>query len=390
MARVRVGFGKASPLAILMGLLALSTPSARAEAPGRSAPPPIPPVLSVTELGSVAQNPVIEGRDGTWSALVGGRSIWTFGDTVLSVPGESGDGWDNNTLSWTTDLSASDGIGLDHDLLDSTGAPAEFIPYLDWERVYDERHDPQHCTADPCGAEFAMWGGPVVNDPVRHRVLYVYDEIWRVAGQFGWRNVGTGIAVGTPDGTITRPIEDPSSPTPTLMWGEHETGFAGGSVVVGSTLYSYGCEPGFFVQHCEVARVPLSQALNKSQWRYYAGAGVWSASEADAVAVFDGGAAGNSVFLDPYLGDYVAIYSGVFSNDVYYRVAYQPWGPWSNQALLFTGRSGWHGTAVYAGMAHPELGEGNGQTEYVTYVHASGLFQSNLPLVQVVFGLPSH
>jgi len=26
----------------------------------------------------------------------------------------------------------------------------------------------------------------------------------------------------------------------------------------------------------------------------------------------------------------------------------------------------------------------------VTYVHATGFFQSNVPLVQVVFGLPSH
>ena len=47
--------------------------------------PPIPPVISVTPMGIVAQNPVIYGRDGAISAEIDGRSVWTFGDTPMSV-----------------------------------------------------------------------------------------------------------------------------------------------------------------------------------------------------------------------------------------------------------------------------------------------------------------
>jgi hypothetical protein len=367
-------------------LSALPVP-ARAIASG-AGPPPIPPVESVTEIGTVGQNPVIGGRDGTFSALVDGRSMWTFGDTVLTVPGENGTYWDDNSLSWTADLEASDGITLEGDRLDGAGAPGEFLPYTTAERRYNAMHDPDHCTAQPCGAEFAMWAGPVVADPARDRVLFFYTEVWRVAGRPGWRTVGTGIAVRTGNGPVVRPVEDPGSPTPTLMWSARETGFAGGSVVVDSTLFSYGCVPGFLVMHCEVARAPLSGVLDKSRWRYYSGGATWSPSQMDAVPVFDGGAAGNSVFSVAYMGGYMAVYSGVLSNDLWYRVASNPWGPWSDQALLFTGRQGWNGAIDYAGQAHPEFAGGDGWTQYVTYVHATGFLRSDIPLVQVKFGLP--
>ena len=112
-------------------------------------PPAIPSVVSVTPLGTIKQNKVIYGRDGTFSALIDGTSVWTFGDTPMSVPGILGNYWDDNSLSGTTNLDASKGINLDHDLLDSTGAPAEYLPYLSWEREYNYEHDKNHCTVKP-------------------------------------------------------------------------------------------------------------------------------------------------------------------------------------------------------------------------------------------------
>jgi Domain of unknown function (DUF4185) len=375
-------------LFLICATFIISTPrAASADPPG---PPPIPPVLSVTDLGVVAQNPVINARDGTFSALIDGRSVWTFGDTALSVPGAKGKYWDDNSLSWTSNLDASHGITLDHDLLDKTGAPAEFLPYTKAERIYNYTHDPDHCSAKPCGAEFALWSAPVVSDPARHRALFFYVEIWRIAGQSSWKYIGEGIAVGTPDGKIVRPIENPGSLTPTLMWGAKEVGFGGGTMVVGSTLYAYGCVAQFLTMHCDVARVPLAEALDRAQWRYYAGNGKWSPNQADAVPVFDGGAAGNSVFFNPYLGEFMAIYSGVYSNDVFYRVSYTPWGPWSDQALLFTGKPGWHNNADYVALAHTEFAQANGQIQYITYAHTIGFLHMDLPLVQVVFGKPTN
>ena len=352
-----------------------------------SAVPPLPTVVSVTSLGAVEQNPVIYGRDGTFSALVDGKSVWTFGDTPMSVPGILGNYWDDNSLSWTDNLDASHGIDLNHDLLDSTGAPAEYLPYLPWESKYNYEHDNNHCTVKPCGAEFAMWDGPVINDTARNRVLFYYYELYRgVPGMQGWDTVGSGIAVYTPETGITRPIENPGSKTPTLMWGPTDQEYNSGALVVGDTLYSYGCKGGFLVDNCMVARVPLADAIDITQWTYYAGNDVWSTNPADAVTIFQGGAAANQVFYNAYLGVYMNIYNPALNNDMYYMVSYTPWGPWTQGAFLFKGEAPSSGSVNYTGQAHTEFAQGNGQTQYVTYAHPDGFLRENLPLTQVVFG----
>ena len=351
--------------------------------------PSVPPVLSVTPLGTVVQNPDVYGRDGTFSALVGGVSLWTFGDTPISVPGKEGDNWDDNSLSWTANLDASQGINLDHDLLDYTGAPEEYLPYLPWERQYNYEHDKNHCTVKPCGAEFAMWDGPVVPDPARQRVLFFYYELWRSPNKSGWTSVGSGIAIGTYDDKITRPIENQGSRTPTLMWGPDEVAYNCGALAVGSMLYAYGCTNGFLVTNVQVARVPLAGALDKSQWTYYAGNGTWSTNPADAAIIFQGGAAANQVFYSPYLGLFMNIYNPALVNDLYYRVSRTPWGPWSDATFLYAGEKPYGNSVDYTGQAHVEFAQGNGQTQYVTYAHPSGFLREDLPLLQVVFGQPA-
>ena len=352
--------------------------------------PPIPPVVSVTSLGPVVQNPDIYGRDGTFSALINGASVWTFGDTPMSLPGVLGNNWDDNSMSWTTNLDASRGIDLNHDLLDSTGAPAEYLPYLPWEAKYNYEHDNNHCTVKPCGAEFAMWDGPVVPDPARNRVLFFYYELWRSPGKSGWTTVGSGIAVGTPGDKITRPIENPNARTPTLMWGPRELAYNAGALAVGDMLYAYGCVGGFLVMNCQVARVPLADALEKTKWTYFAGNGNWSANPADGIVIFQGGAAANQVFYSPYLGMYVNIYNPALDNDMYYRVSWTPEGPWSPATLLFKGEKPYSNNVNYAGQAHVEFAQGNGQTQYVTYAHPTGFLRENLPLMKVVFGKPAN
>jgi uncharacterized protein DUF4185 len=350
-------------------------------------PPAIPTVVSVTPLGAVQQNKVIYGRDGTFSALIEGKSVWTFGDTPMSVPGVLANFWDDNSLSWTADLDASHGIDLNHDLLDSTGAPAEFLPYLSWESKYNYEHDNHHCTEKPCGAEFAMWDGPVINDPARNRVLFYYYELYRgVPGMSGWDTVGAGIAVYTPGKGITRPIENPKSVTPTLMWGQKAQEYNSGALVVDDVLYSYGCASGFLVDNCMVAKVPLADALDITKWTYYAGSDTWSTKPSDAVIIFQGGAAANAVFYNAYLGLYMNIYNPTLNNDMYYMVSSTPWGPWSKPTLLFKGEAPYKGSVNYTGQAHPEFAQGNGQTQYVTYAHPTGFLREDLPLVQVVFG----
>lgn len=351
--------------------------------------PPLPPVLSATDLGLVRQHPSINGRDGAISAVVNGRSVWTFGDTPLNTANADGNYWVDNSLSWTADLDASDGIAFEGNLLDAANTPAEFIPYLPWERTYNDAHDPDHCTDEPCGAEFAFWPGDIVPDPARNRAYVFYYELWRSPTISGWRTVGTSIGVWDGEGPVERPVLKPGSPTPTLMWGKNEVAYTNASVVVDDDLYAYGCRLHFLEHRCRVARVPLADVLDKSAWRYYAGNDVWSTDPSDATNLFVGGAAGTSVFYVPYLDAYMAVYSAIFSDDVVYRVARQPWGPWSEPAHLFTGRPGWNGNFNYTGHAHPEFAEDEGRVQYVTYAHTTGFLRQDLPLVRVVFGEPA-
>jgi hypothetical protein len=354
-----------------------------------AAPPPLPPVQSVTDLGNVQQNPVIHGRDGIMSGLFQGKSVWAFGDTPLSVPGRDGDSWSDNTLSWTSDLDASDGLALTGDHLDSTGAPTEYLPLTRAERRYNRAHDGDNCQTPPCNAEFALWSGTVIPDEARNRLLLPYIEIHRIIGEPGWTNVGGGIAVWTPGQRVVRPITNPGSQTPTLMWPDPEIQFNAGWTEIAETLYAYGCYPGFLVQHCQVARVALADVLDESKWQYFAGSGTWSSDPADAVTVFDGGAAGSTVLYSKYHGLFLAIYNGVFDDDLFYRASRTPWGPWSDQALLFTARPGWNGEISYAGEAHYELAQQDGKVQYVTYAHPIGFLRWDIPLVKVVFGPPA-
>lgn len=377
-------------LGVMLGLALLLGRTRAAAADNITSAPPIPPIEQINDLGAVVQNPVIYGRDGTFSALINGKSVWTFGDTPLAVPGQSGDHWVDNSLSWTTDLDASDGITLDHDLLDRTGAPAEFLPYTREERLYNYVHDADHCRLPPCGAEYALWPGHLLADPDRNRVLVFYGLIHRVAGQSEWTYIGSGIAVKEGNGPLTRPTLSPGSEFPTLLWTDAagESGLDGGYVVEGSMLYTYGCSAGFLIMNCIVGRVPLADALDRTQWRYYAGNDTWSTTQADAAIIFNGGAAGNAVFYVPYLNMYMTIYSGVFSDNLYYRVSWTPWGPWSEETFLFTARPGWEGSVSYAGQAHVEYAAQDGRVQYVTYVRTTGFLQFDIPLVQVTFGDP--
>ncbi len=339
-------------------------------------------------MGLVTQNPLIQGRDGTYSALLNGKSFWLFDDTAMTKSNATGNNFIDNTMSWATNLDASQGITFNGDYLDSRGVPTEFMPYLPWEAQYNAAHSSKNCTATPCGAEFAMWPGPLVPDAARNRALIFYTEIWRVPGQSGWTTIGTGIAIWQ-NGKITRPVVNPGTQYATLSWTGSQTGFAGGWTIIGDTLYAYGCSAGFLVQDCAIGKVALENATVPADWTYYTSSGTWSSNPADAVTIFQGGAAGNSVFYDQYLGMYVAIYSGVFSDDVYCRVSYTPWGPWSAQTLIFTGAAGYQGNPDYAALAHPEFAQGNGQTEYITYVQNTGFLAQVLQLVQITFAPPA-
>src|SRR5512147_1505845 len=91
------------------------------------APPP-PEALATRDLGPIETSAIISGRDGAYSTRVDGVTVWVYGDTVLTSPGADGGSWRHNSLSWSHDLWAADGVTCFKDWADAIGAPIQFIP----------------------------------------------------------------------------------------------------------------------------------------------------------------------------------------------------------------------------------------------------------------------
>jgi hypothetical protein len=342
------------------------------------APPPIPPIVSVVEMGLVKQNKFVQCRDGTYSALVGKKAIWTFNDTCLTKGGDLGDQFIDNTLAWNTKLDASAGITLDKDKHDSQNVPVRFVPLTAGEIAFNAAHQPN---------EIAIWPGQLVPDPARNRELVFFGAVYR-GSDIGFNGIGGGIAVADPTfTTVTRPVQslDPNAREPSYMWAASEQAYSGGYVLVDDMLYCYGGQGVGLSTHVHVARVPLADALDKTKWTYWDGT-TWSTVNKKQATVYQGGAAGDTIFRDDYLGMFVTVYQPFASNDVYYRVANHPEGPWSAPAFMFTAQQGTD--TSYAARVHTEYQENGGQVQYVTYVKNTGFLSQELPLVKVTFGKP--
>jgi|ERR1700693_885108 len=93
-----------------------------------SGPAPALSVVQATDLGPLPTNPDILGRDGGYSALFQGYSLWLYGDTFLAKPNYEDRTLLSDTWSFTTDLNAQDGIPGFRERLDSVGAPTMIPP----------------------------------------------------------------------------------------------------------------------------------------------------------------------------------------------------------------------------------------------------------------------
>jgi hypothetical protein len=349
----------------------------------------------VEDLGPILQNASVRGRDGLFSALIDGKSYWSFGDTSLASPNAAGKNFFSNSLAWTDSLDASHGIYLNHDYTDSTGAVTQFLPLTADEQQFNADHQCPPATGSTCGEEYAVWNGPIVPVPNSDNIYYFYGAVLR-GGDISWFNVvGVGIAVWNKTTMeITRPDEAPGTPNPTLMWQGNST-FGDGALLDGSYVYALGCLTNWLLKDCRVGRAPIDSVTTPSAWQYYTGNNAsgtdqWSADQNMAVTVFNGGAAGNSIFYNAAMQKYMVVYSGVFVSDIYYRTADHIWGPWSDQTKLFTGLpNNYDTTADYAAMAHPEFAEQNGNVQYIAYVHITGFLANDIRLVRVTLQEPA-
>ena len=66
---------------------------------GCGAPPPLRRVRSATEIGTVAQSPLIVGRDGGFGTRLWGHQIFIYGDSFVSKADVNGSTFHSNSFS---------------------------------------------------------------------------------------------------------------------------------------------------------------------------------------------------------------------------------------------------------------------------------------------------
>src|SRR5208337_4405695 len=154
-------------------------------------PPAAVTVTSVTDLGPIPTNPDILGRDGAFSALFQGYSVWVYGDTFLASPNADGRGLISDTWSFTTDLTAQDGISGFQERLDSAGAPSMVLEETPAEYAFNQAHNGDPCQVAPCGARWALWPSTVVIDPSSCNALVLYGIVYALPGAFNFSGLGS-------------------------------------------------------------------------------------------------------------------------------------------------------------------------------------------------------
>jgi len=352
-----------------------------------SGTPPNLTIVSVKDLGTLPTNPDILGRDGGYSTLFQGYSVWLYGDTFLANPNADNFTLISDSWSYTQDLNAQAGISGFQEPLDSAGAPSMILPETPAEQAFNATHIGANCQ-QPCGARYALWPASVTVDPATGNALAFYSLVYALPGPFNFTNLGTSVANWQSlNQQPQRPtISPPVVPAhPDLLFNQNEPPFGSASLISNGMLYVYGCgnPANGLDKSCWLGKVAPANILNRSAWSYYAGNGTWTSQLSQAVPVFVGDSI-LSVSWNSYLQQYVAVYSASFSQSVMIRTAPNPEGPWSLAIVAFTAMQPSGGGNVYDAHAHSEYDANGGQIIYVTYSRSTPApFTSEVRLVSI-------
>jgi hypothetical protein len=351
----------------------------------------LPPQLkvSVTDLGTLATNPDIVGRDGAFSAVFQGNVVWLYGDTFLANAEAQNRTLISDSWSITSDLNAQDGISGFHERLDSVGAPTMILQETPDEKAFNQAHNSNNCQEDPCGARWALWPMSIVVDPATNIAMVFYNVVSALPGNFNFQGVGSSVAIWQDfqqlpqRPTLSLPIV---ADHPDLMFNENEPTFGSTGFISNGILYIYGCgtPKNGSDKGCRLAKVAPASVQDRTAWTFYAGNGNWSSLLGDAISVFSGDDI-LSVSWNAYLQKYLAVYSQVLSQSVMMRTSPNPEGPWSDASTAFTAVAPTQGN-VYDAHAHPEYDINGGQTIFVTYSRSTSTsLASEVRLVSMTF-----
>lgn len=343
------------------------------------------------DLGPLRFDETVAGRHGARSVLLDGRSVWVLGQTTTWHPSSDNTTLKQATLAWTDDLDATNGLAPFHDLKDGSGVPIDFLPPTHEDAAFNAAHNGENCV-EPCGVAWGRAPGAVVADAERDRLLVFSQRILRrTSGRD--EKAGASLAVWTRASLMSdRPDVRPEADTPVIDFGPGEPPWGSAALVMDGQMYAYACEAQELWSSCRLARVPIAEVLDRSQWRFFAGNGVWSSDWKDARTVLDGGIEPGvvSVHWNAFLGKFLAVSSRVLDARIGIRFADRPEGPWS----------GWLGAGMIeldtlhsapglfwtgSGLDHPEFARDGGRTEYVTFTRNNGSLRE-IRLMEIRFG----
>jgi len=334
--------------------------------------PPAPVVVSATEVGVLPRNATIRGRDGGPSAVAFGRSVWTYGDTVLEAPDAIGESWHTNSFGIATGPTWSDGFT---EPVDAVGAPRYFIDRSAEEVAWDDAHAAETCASPPCGVRWAIWPSAPLYDSTT-------DTAWVLYGLYAdTQPSGIGVAIWR---GLDQSVERQRVGDSWLLFPSGEPEYANAPTVHDGYLYAFACTGDFYSRPCTLGRVPLAEVATRASWRFYDGAS-WVADYHQARSLFEGAPIMSVVYAEA-LASWVLVYTPPFDAHVYARTAPQLEGPWSDAVALFQV----DGDAPYDANVHAELAEDGGTTQYVTYSRPQGdaLFATEHAVWRVVLAAP--
>jgi hypothetical protein len=351
---------------------------------------PAAEVVSIRDSGPLQFDKVIRARDGGYSSRFKDRSVWLFGDTVLTEPGHDGNNWLSSSWCWTKDFDAHDGIENLIEPIDETGVPDEFLPFTDEELAYNKVHFRQDMPARE-RSRYALWPGPVIVDPNRNSALVFYAKLKAGGkGPFDFNVLGNSLAVWkSPDTKLIRPKVKPGSDDETLLFPKGDIHIGQGALVVDDWIYVYGCDTHKDDKGvswpCYVGRVKFKDALKRKAWQFYAGDNRWSQDFKEAISIMDA-APMLSVHWNEHLKKYLSVYSKQLVNKIAIRTAERPEGPWSDAQVVLeciapTNEKMWS----YCGLAHPEFSREAGRIEYLTYYRETGFLKGEIRLIELTF-----
>jgi hypothetical protein len=353
------------------------------DAPG-GPPPPAFKVVSFQELGRVPQAGVIQARDGARSALLWGKSVWTFNTTVLNTNDVDGKNWHNNSFATTDDLVGNDGVKVLTETLDAAGAPVRLLDPTTDEADYNSKHYNNPCPVTPCGTYYDSRPMATLWDAARTRVVMLYELVFFQPPNE--THLGRSVAIWSSlDTRPDRPVVSQRE-HPTVLFDGTEPSFGSAAQVVDGDLYAFGCDgdPMRFNSPCKLAKVPLDDVLLRSRWQFWDGA-TFSSKLEDAVELFTGNGL-LSVAWNSHIQRWLAVYSEPLTNVVVARSAAALTGPWSAQVQLFVTPAPNPDRWTFDTALHDEYTENGGQTLYVSYSRfntANGPFGDDVIWVRI-------